>query len=54
MIKQKRRPQSSYQMRSKNSNNNINNISQNNNLMKNNVSSKIYPQIIKLMLILMK
>ena len=40
MIKQKRRPQSSYQMRSKNSNNNINNISQNNNLMKNNVSSK--------------
>ena len=39
MIKQKRRPQSSYQMRSKN-NNNINNFSQNNNLMKNNVSSK--------------
>ena len=39
MIKQKRRPQSSYQMRSKN-NNNINNLSQNNNLMKNNVSSK--------------
>ena len=40
MIKQKRRPQSSYQMRSKNNNNNINNLSQNNNLMKNNVSSK--------------
>ena len=40
MIKQKRRPQSSYQMRSKNSNNNIINLSQNNNLMKNNVSSK--------------
>ena len=39
MIKQKRRPQSSYQMRSKN-NNNINNLSQNNYLMKNNVSSK--------------
>ena len=37
MIKQKRRPQSSYQMRSKNNNNN--NLS-NNNLMKNNVSSK--------------
>ena len=38
MIKQKRRPQSSYQIRSKNTNSNNN--SNNTNLMKNNISSK--------------
>ena len=40
MIKQKRRPQSSYQIRSKNTNDNYNSNQSNSNLMKNNISSK--------------